>query len=245
VTLADQELIRRYLFGELKGDEKDRFEERYFEEDALLEEILRVERQLADAYSAGTLPIRERARLERGRGSSVRWRTLLQNAAKRRRRQRLTWCAAGLAAMLAFAICGYLALRPREASVRVAQPQSQQAVSGVEITHVLQAQRLRNVEAPRPLVVAANVATVNLRAEGLRQNFLHYDAVLSTHGGAAVSRLSGLRSEADREGGQSVVIPVPGARLLVGDYILTLTGVPESGEPQEVEVYTFRVERPQ
>ena len=248
----DDQLIRRYLLGELKGDEKDQFEDRYFQNNALLQEILRVEQQLIDAYSSGSLTGEDYARFERGLRSSARWRAevrlskdLMEYRSRQPRRLSTGRFAASVAAVLALGICGYLALRPRTEGGKASLPRSSQAPAGIDVSYVLQGQRLRNSEAPKPLLLQMNVTTVNLRAEGMRQRFVRYAAVLATYDGTTVLHLSSLRPEKDREPDQSVIIPVPASKLANGDYILTLTGLPDSGVPQEVEVYTFRVERPQ
>ena len=61
----DQELICRYLLGELPDDEQAELERRYFNDDELFERLLKVEDELIDKYVRGEFSDQECERLEK------------------------------------------------------------------------------------------------------------------------------------------------------------------------------------
>jgi hypothetical protein len=61
--MTDEEFVR-YLLGRLPDGERDRFEDRYFSDDALHEQLLAVEEELIDAYVAGRLSASDRSAFE-------------------------------------------------------------------------------------------------------------------------------------------------------------------------------------
>ena len=60
----DQErnLVKRYLLGELRGEERERLEERYITDHEYREEVLMIENELIEEYLAGLLPDEEKER---------------------------------------------------------------------------------------------------------------------------------------------------------------------------------------
>jgi anti-sigma factor RsiW len=72
----DEELMHRYLLGELPEEEQEKLEARYFADDELFELLLVVEDELLDRYARGDLSEHERRRLERH---------FLQSQARRKR----------------------------------------------------------------------------------------------------------------------------------------------------------------
>jgi anti-sigma-K factor RskA len=61
----DEALLRRYLLGELEGDELRRVEERLFLEDEFFNYLLAMEDELADDYVGGRLTPPERESFEK------------------------------------------------------------------------------------------------------------------------------------------------------------------------------------
>jgi anti-sigma factor RsiW len=61
----DQELICRYLLGELPDDEQAELERRYFTDDELFERLLKIEDELIDKYVRGEFSDQECERLEK------------------------------------------------------------------------------------------------------------------------------------------------------------------------------------
>jgi len=68
----NQTLARRYLLGVLSDDDVARFEENYFADDKLFEEIEIAEDELVDAYVRGHLSEEDRKRFEEGLARSER-----------------------------------------------------------------------------------------------------------------------------------------------------------------------------
>lgn len=63
--IEDGRTIKRYLLGELSGDERRRLEERLLDEgDDFFEQLLIAEEELADEYVGGELSVADRARFE-------------------------------------------------------------------------------------------------------------------------------------------------------------------------------------
>ncbi len=60
----DQELIYRYLLGELPEDEQSELEQRYFTDNALFERLLAVEDELINRYARNESSDEERKRME-------------------------------------------------------------------------------------------------------------------------------------------------------------------------------------
>jgi anti-sigma factor RsiW len=72
----DEELMHRYLLGELPEEEQEKLEARYFADDELFELLLVIEDDLLDRYARGNFSEHERKRLERH---------FLQSQARRKR----------------------------------------------------------------------------------------------------------------------------------------------------------------
>lgn len=69
-TISEQ--VKQYLLGTLSPEEKSRFEEKYFDDDKLFEEIEIVEDELIDAYVREELPPRDRERFKEALNTSPR-----------------------------------------------------------------------------------------------------------------------------------------------------------------------------
>ncbi|HST22764.1 MAG TPA: hypothetical protein VLR90_16690 [Blastocatellia bacterium] len=63
-TSENEELIIRYLLGDLSDSESVEIEDRYFADNDFFEEMTMVEKELIDSYISGRLPGRERQRFE-------------------------------------------------------------------------------------------------------------------------------------------------------------------------------------
>jgi len=64
-TLNNDQAINRYLLGQMSEQEQSQFEERYFADDNLFEELRAVEGELIDAYVRGELSPPEREQFEK------------------------------------------------------------------------------------------------------------------------------------------------------------------------------------
>jgi hypothetical protein len=67
---GDDDLLRRYLLGELAEDERERLQAAYFDDDALFARLLAAEDDLIDAYARGTLTGARRRRFEQRFGQA-------------------------------------------------------------------------------------------------------------------------------------------------------------------------------
>jgi hypothetical protein len=85
---ADDDLLVRYLLGELPDDERERLQDAYFTDDVLFARLLVAEDDLIDAYARGTLTEAQRRRFEQRFGPSpvqarrLKFARLLQDAAR-------------------------------------------------------------------------------------------------------------------------------------------------------------------
>jgi anti-sigma factor RsiW len=64
IVSEQDELITRYLLGEMSGEDESRFESRYFDDDSLFEQLTAIEDELIHAYARGELAPRERSLFE-------------------------------------------------------------------------------------------------------------------------------------------------------------------------------------
>jgi anti-sigma factor RsiW len=97
----DQELVYKYLLGELSDDQQTAFERRYFADDALFERLIAAEDELIDRYARGECSDKERALLEQHflKSQSRRKRLLFSQALVKHlsllseevKRQRASW----------------------------------------------------------------------------------------------------------------------------------------------------------
>jgi hypothetical protein len=59
-----QDVLERYLLGEVSDDERSEIEQGYFADDAFFDQLLDVQNDLVDSYVRGTLPPADRKRFE-------------------------------------------------------------------------------------------------------------------------------------------------------------------------------------
>jgi len=59
-----QDVLERYLLGEVSDDERSQIEQGYFADDAFFDQLVDVQNDLVDSYVRGTLPPAERKRFE-------------------------------------------------------------------------------------------------------------------------------------------------------------------------------------
>lgn len=64
INAEQKRMITRYLLGEMSGQERSKFEDRYLEDSVLFEEITAVEDELMRRYACGDLPEAERTAFE-------------------------------------------------------------------------------------------------------------------------------------------------------------------------------------
>jgi anti-sigma factor RsiW len=69
---SQTDVVKRYLLGVLPEEERDRFEERYFSDNALFDEVEMAEDELVDRYVRGELPKDDRRLFEQALSNSSR-----------------------------------------------------------------------------------------------------------------------------------------------------------------------------
>lgn len=111
-------------------------------------------------------------------------------------------------------------------------------------TLVLSIAGTRSVDTGPPALLTIRNGTDQVRIQlNLRESdYSNYRAVLQSAGGAEIFSWNRLTPRANRAGA-TLSLVLPARRLTPGDYILTLRGVSESGEVEDVSKSLFRVAR--
>jgi hypothetical protein len=111
-------------------------------------------------------------------------------------------------------------------------------------TLVLTAGATRGAESgpPATLHLTARTEQVSLRLNLSEADYRSYGAVLRRAGGGEVFSWRRVAARAAKSG-KTITLAVPAKRLTEGDYILTLRGMLDAGEAEDVSVSLFRVER--
>lgn len=248
MTRADEALAARYLCGELSDDERARVEERLFTDAAFLEEVEAAENDWLDAWAAGTLALRQRARFERGYLVSEERRRRAAFARALRRagrpavapRVRASSWAALAAAALALAVViprrepparavvaeGPRAASPAPSSVTpVPSPVAPPAAQRARPVILLLAAAVRGEpSAPTPVVRLAAVGDEVVLQAPLDFEAgpgARFDVALETVEGGVVWSRAGARAQAAR-GGTHVGVRVPRSALRPGDLLVRL-----------------------
>lgn len=92
------------------------------------------------------------------------------------------------------------------------------------------------------LKIPSGAEQVRLQMKLERKDYPRYQISLRPVDGGATWELSRV-NVASRRDGATVSVNLPAARLIRGDYILTLTGVDSSGATEQVNRYFFRVSK--
>src|ERR1044071_1674406 len=61
----EYQVLKRYVLGELSGDERDAVEQRYFSDQQIFDQLVRIETEIVDDYVRGRLSAADRASFER------------------------------------------------------------------------------------------------------------------------------------------------------------------------------------
>jgi hypothetical protein len=243
-TRIDEATARRYLLGQLGAAEEEAFEDAYFRDPDVLEEVQAVEDDLLDDYVRGWLTQADRTALEAKAAVSpaLRERLLcagaLRLAATRGRPTRL-WV--GLAAGLMLALLGLASLRKAPDKARTAEAPRSTPSPTVAVRVALSPVSLRGEGATPTVRLPADTAAVRFDLEvdpaavptGAR---VLEAAVASVDGDPAWS--GGASADLDRVHPRwSASVDLPARHLGPGDYVLTLSAGGET-----VHRYFFRVE---
>jgi hypothetical protein len=94
---------------------------------------------------------------------------------------------------------------------------------------------------PATLVIPTRTMTVRIQLNLTDNDYPSYAAVLQTADGEQLFKREGLQSRSQAR--PHLVVIVPANRFANGDYILTLKGVRQKGEVEDVSKLLFRVEK--
>ena len=268
----EDELMIRYLLGELPDPERLALEERYFDDDLLFQQLLAAEDELADAYVRGELPENRRQAFEARLLASAEQRQkvelareLLRHAGEgpgsiltvARTSRSLRWQWAAAAAVL-LAVAGGLWWN------WVARVHMQPERTQTQQSPTTGPQQERAV--PRPQSNPETSVVAFLLMPGAVRSSSEANAVRISSA-ASVVRLQ-LEPEGEgyqryravvetaegrevwrqaevkpiRPGGSSVAVTLPASLLPPGDYVLTLSGAGAGGY-EAIADFTFRVKR--
>ncbi len=95
-------------------------------------------------------------------------------------------------------------------------------------------------EGAKTLAIAPTIETVRLQVRFDADDYSSYQALLRIIDGAQVFSQRSLKARSSKDGA-TVSIKIPAKKLVRNDYILTLSGVGDHGQMEEVERYFFRV----
>ena len=262
----DETLIRRYLLGDLPETEANSLEQQYFTDGDAFERVWAAENELVDDYVARRLAAEDRARFERHYLASPPHRERVATARALRdarvvpRPRTAAVVGWSVAAALVLALGAWIwpsrsgegprtAMRPTEPSPTISAPTEAAPDASVIVRP--------------PAVVALALSPILVRGSGsaptLRIPRGTEDVLLQLEGDPAASGAGRLTAAVRTVEGQTIfegevraaspderrsligTVRVPAARLLAGDYILTLSAVGASGQPSPVHRYYFRV----
>jgi hypothetical protein len=267
VAESDKKLIR-YLLGDLSAEERDLFEDRYFQDDALHEQLLAMEEELIDAYVLGELSAEQVRSFEQ----------FFLQSPERDEKVKLARALARFGEAQAHstvqAPSGILPTvqRPERSlrsffdftSFRLQVAFAGAVLLGILVTFVIwQNGRQRQVWTSRPVLSFVlfpfyrgsgdgNLVSIPLGPHTIRlQMNLEADQYPSYRitVRAVVANNSiekhGLKSRMMPEGKRAVIASFPSEVLPPEDYKLLLEGERSNGEVESVGSYGFRVERAQ
>lgn len=261
-----QDVLERYVLGEVSDDERAEVERRYFADDEVFDQLVDVQNDLFDSYVQGTLPPAERKRFEErfltsssGMERVEFARALRRKTAARSGRRPVSLRRLAIAAsvaIIAFAAAWMIfslqrrpvppqaESRPQAPSTPVmaktqtAPPQGEQVPAAL-VTVLLTPGGTRESEAATPLVLrpAPQWVRVELVLEDGRYD--SYAAELQDVEGRALWKEQSLQARTTRSG-RTVALSVPAKLLPPGDYVVVLQGI-RRGKASEINNYTFTV----
>ena len=316
-SLTNQEqIIQRYLLGELTEVEQEALEQQYFNDRLLFEQMVQAENALVDRYARGLLSPEVRDRFERyylahpkrrerakfAEALAVKldqinevaaappvqreslWGRLLDSV----RGPRLAWALSLVVLLLAAGAVWFLsetrqlrqllanyesekatqAQRERELQQQVADERRRSEQLSAELDRlraeqnskpspsppvntapafvslILTAGGIRGADTgpPAVLVIPAGTEQVRLQLNLKENGYPSYRASLQRAGGQEIFARQHLTPKTTKSGASFTLI-IPAQRFATGDYILTLRGISQSGEVEDVSKSLFRVER--
>ena len=266
----DEARLVEYLLGQVDPEERDRIEEQYLSDPALLEQVNAVERDLIDRYVRGEIAnqtafethfLASPARRERVAFARALMQSDPMAAGRQQPSARFRPWQLAAAAALALAVGTWLLVS--DAPVQTPSgnagttPGSLQApiapletpitrpsdTTPLVVTLMLAPTLVRNAGVA-PLLVVGNAAEIRLRLEVDATGYESYLAVVRTADGVEIWRQDRLKLESSSGAGTGVTVTVPASRFAGDDYTVTLSGVTSSGGGEEIGGYSFRAQVP-
>jgi hypothetical protein len=255
--MTDDELLARYLLGDLPDAERDEAQERLFADPEFFERLLAVENDLIDSYARDTLPRRERELVEAHLLATAQQRRKLRFARalgrvgeKGQRRARpyrfIAPLSIAAALVLALSLAWSLAHnRPPGKPVAEVQPAPIAAPARpaepapIVATFLLTPGALRDAAGSTRVAPPKNAALVRLELE--LQNpgaYRSFAADLKTAAGRLVSTQRGLTPESV-PGGSVIAFSIPAGKLTRAEYEITLAGESPVGTRAVIDYYYF------
>jgi anti-sigma factor RsiW len=259
---GSDDILIRYLRGELAEAERDRVEELYFADDRLYARLQTLESQMIDSYVRGRLPPDQRDRFARmvqdspGLRQKVEFAEALRRLAEREATApspRPWWQA----------VLGFLQVQTP--AIRMALAAAAVVLVAAAIVYFQQARRgstpVRQaaVAHPRPavkspartpdtaqqnrVVVPAGESTIRLQLNLEDGQMEPLSATIRTADGVTVDEFNGLKPQSAGPGRRAVFVSVASSRLREGQYVVRLSHAVAGGSTELVGGYSFRVER--
>ncbi len=254
---GEEELMIRYLLGELPDQERTGLEDSYFAEDERFQRLLAVESELVDAYVRGELSASRRRAFEarllvtEEQKRKVELARQLQRhageaaaagaASAARPLWRWQWTAVAAMVLLLAGAAVWL----RHAPAPSPPPQATQPAPNpppqpqpVVASFVLSTEEVRAGGELPTLRIPASATVVRLELNYTGERYSGYAVVVRTAEGRQVWQRAGLEPQPPG----AVVVEVPAPVLANDDYILTLRGGDKGGFEDAAE-FSFRVKR--
>ena len=261
VAESDKRLVR-YLLGDLSVEERDQFEELYFDDDALHDRLLAVEEELVDAYVSGDLSAGQRESFENfflrspERHEKVKFARALARFGERQTRSanetpstappvqrsklslRELFDFSGFRWQFAFAGAALLIILAG-ATIWLNNGTSSRPVVSVTLFSFYRGGGDNLVSVP------PGRHTVQLQLNLPADEYPSYRLAIRPAASDNSIEKHGLKSRVMPDGTRAVIASFPSEALHPGDYTLRLEGEGSNGEIQQVGGYVFRVERAQ
>jgi hypothetical protein len=96
---------------------------------------------------------------------------------------------------------------------------------------------------PNLLKIASAKDLIGFQLRLEKSSYRHYAVTLETANGDRVLKANGLTAKADPSGGRAIEFLVPARLLQPRDYVISVNGMMDAKESEEIEAYNFRVSK--
>jgi hypothetical protein len=237
--LADEQLVRQFLLGDLQGRDRERFETRLSSEEGLLAQLRFVENQLIDDYLAGELPAAEVQKFERHflaepeRLEKLTYAQILQASVKEIVPEELGEVGAAARAS------GFEA-KPASAKDKLAQwwrsVRDALPLPNLAVLTLVPGQVRGSTVRKEEIKIDASTQPLQIKIVLLEESHTNYRVELHTVEGQEVWVEDDLSAQ-PADAGVAVVVILPPGLIGEGDYKITLSGVLEHGNFEKIGTY--------